>query len=165
MANYKKDGKIGDVLFMENKDGKITDAGIVTDFKDGKIITKDADGKKHQYSGDNKKIVGFLGEEKADEPASIADTAPKKPVIASESSSKEINEKVTTESLEAIPEVFTGIVNTQKALLNIRADADKKSKIIGTLRKGEQIKLTGEGGWYKLSDRDGFVDASFIQKI
>lgn len=57
---YKKEGKIGDYLYMADKDGGTFNAGIVIDIKDGKIITKDADGKKHQYSVNNKKIIGFV---------------------------------------------------------------------------------------------------------
>ena len=165
MADYKKEGKIGDALYMEGKDGGTFNAGIVTDFKDGKIVTKDADGKKHQYSEDNKKIVGFISFDNDDEPTTIADTAPTKPTDAPISSVNNKDRKFTTNHADAIPEAFVGIVDTTASKLNVRAGAGKEFDVIGKLDRGQKVSLTdAEEGWYKLADGSGFVMASYIKR-
>lgn len=66
----------------------------------------------------------------------------------------------------ASSDTFTGIVNTQKSRLNIRSGAGTNYPIIGTLAKGEKVKLkNGSSGWYKLADRNGYVSASYIKRV
>lgn len=63
-------------------------------------------------------------------------------------------------------DTFTGIVNTQKSRLNIRSGAGTNYPVIGTLAKGEKVKLkNGSSGWYKLADRNGYVSASYIKRV
>lgn len=160
MAKYKKNGKIGDILYMENKDGKIADAGIVTDFKNGKIITEDADGKKHQYAEDNKKIVGFISavdDEIFEEPTTMADIATTKPI-----------QKPQNDSQNPAPasDTFIGIVNTVKERLNVRIGAGMNYPVIKTLNKGSNVELYKKmvNGWYKLADESGYVAGNLIKK-
>lgn len=156
---YKKEGNIGDILVMDG----IGEAGVVSDFKDGKVITLDADGKKHQYSVNNKKIIGYK-EAVKDKPSSMADIAPKSPVIAPVSSDKKINEEELTTNPETKLEAFTGIVNTNKPYLNIREGAGFSYKVIGKLSRGSKNTFIFDSdGWYRLADRDGYVSASFIK--
>lgn len=145
---YKKEGKIGDYLYMNN----IGNVGVVTDIKDGKIFTLDAEGKKHQYSVNNKKIIGY------------SDNVATLPVIASEAEEKENNTKIElTDTSEAKIEAFTGFVNTNKPLLNIREGAGENFKIIGKLRKGDKVNLLPSvNGWYELADQNGYVSDKFI---
>lgn len=161
---YKKEGNIGNALYMESKDGGSYNAGIVSDIKDGKVIVLDADGKKHQYSVNNKKIIGYW-EAVKDKPSSMADIAPKSPVIFPASSEEKINEEEITTNPETKLEVFTGIVNTIKYSLNVRAGAGKQFRVIKTLPKGSKIELYTEkvDGWYKLADGSGYVDANLIR--
>lgn len=153
---YKKEGNIGDILVMDG----IGEAGVVSDLKDGKVITLDSDGKKHQYSVNNKKIIGYK-EAVKDKPSSMADIAPKSPA----SSEEKINEEKLTTNPETELEIFTGIVNTIKYSLNVRAGAGKQYRVVNTLPKGSKIELYTEkvDGWYKLTDGSGYVDANLIR--
>ena len=66
----------------------------------------------------------------------------------------------------ASSDTFTGIVNTQKSRLNIRSGAGTNYPVIGTLAKGEKVKLkNASSGWYKLADRNGYVSASYIKRV
>ena len=62
------------------------------------------------------------------------------------------------------PEVWTGIVATEKDPLNIRIRPN--GNVIGQLPKGSTVRIQGEAdGWLKLADRDGYVSAKYVQRL
>lgn len=51
-------------------------------------------------------------------------------------------------------------------LLNIRAKANLNGKILGKLRKGDEVEIVNEtSGFGKLKGRPGFVKMEFLEEI
>ncbi|MDR0876291.1 MAG: SpoIID/LytB domain-containing protein [Clostridiales Family XIII bacterium] len=63
------------------------------------------------------------------------------------------------------PEAKTGTVNTPGTTLNVRSGAGTNYEILGSLKHGASITITGESGsWYTLSynSKTGYVSKSFV---
>lgn len=68
------------------------------------------------------------------------------------------------EEKPSIPEYKEGIVATNRLPLNIRNGSGIKYAVIGSIPKGDTVKIAYEtGGWGKLYGRDGFVSMEFVK--
>lgn len=64
------------------------------------------------------------------------------------------------------PVTGKGTVNTKKSNLNVRKGPGTGYGILGSLKKGKTVTLTGyKGGWYKIdyNGKDGYVSGSYIK--
>ncbi|MCI5727249.1 MAG: SH3 domain-containing protein [Clostridium sp.] len=88
--------------------------------------------------------------------------------------SKDYVKKGTTPQSQPKPEEkpqtetkVTGTVTGIKTTLNIRSGASTSASIIGTLKNGAKVEITGESGnWYKINynGKVGYVYKSYIKK-
>lgn len=81
---------------------------------------------------------------------------------------KRVNEKLGI-SVKPAPQsdTWTGIVNTRKDPLRVRAQKSFSSTVVRLLPKGSKVELKGgdQSGFFQLADGSGYVASSYIQKI